>query len=1676
MKKLTKQFCKSAVISLILASLALPFLAAPEKAKAGGLLESISSLMEKVPLPDDLALEEDGNITFGSWFKTCPFLQDCDCNNRKCQEECVKKEVCNKDQDCKANEKCVEGQCYPKEECQTINLNVGECRMRKNKQGQNTCYRCFNPFNNLQIGQGSQTALIDSQTKRLKVPVGNVPDICELKIIEKDVTLSQEERIAKSRACLQLDSLGRNAGQSVFYAKQLYNATDPLSSCLFLRTCKSSCYLRFGSVSYNISLMDVAELLVPAGWLAWVKKIYNIIQVLKEINGIYNLAKDFIAAATSLFNNVLSVVNNAKALYDALENLGVRWYDALGPASSLIAGEDRVEAGYSGLKKILRDFAGGLEGFTLAKSETISTIETASQEANQNVKEKIKQEKELEFLFKEDSPKRQTLNSILNDYFLRFQSFNERFDNLIKGAFLLKARRYNKKYSTCSYQPLGPMNIGDQCKNCIDCLNNPASDGCKNVTREYPNFCNRGGNLSGLFNICDPLFSVKGENLSRGLIEEEYKRFFSTDNQNKPTVLDVNALNSSGLEMVLERHKGEPGNTENVSSTVYFNTENGRERHVILCETPNRVRPAPIIGQIQTWFELYQRAASRAMHLKDNLQAAALAIDKYNPSAPNIDVIQEMEAWIKDSQTVITQVDKAIEAVLGADKQLNDAWQGQCENVFKDCHQLYCTNQEWACYGDKYWRHYGWYAGGIINKGDPIPKGICELSPFDNSIKNEAYELDIMQDNWQNKINLLEQMKADIAWLNQNWSWCLTRDVNNPGSIFQCLSPNASSMSLRVSQFQEAIKSPINNFVQKITGYQSEAGRKAQSAWDKYTSLNCPNFSFNNCANNCSDNRSWCRQAPCNRVCKDRCEDQYTTCRNNCRTKRDDCDKYLKEYNKWSDALTELDRLILAAGFKEQQQTLNQELDNLIKKFDWILDFLKAPQDSQSELGLARDFAQTVLNLIMKSQEALAAFQKAQAAIDGIFAAAQNLRGNVSNNNSIPRETKNNILADLDNLVRTDLKDLQAGFSKDISSILGQDYKCNEADKGFLSKIKCFEEELGKSFQQIYNFFVDGAKLEDFISQLNGAAENVLLAMVMSLEPEFRTEPLQLREDVAQQAEANLQAAKNGQETQPITFFDANAQNGSWDKYNKQLLANPLTALEGAFGVIRQSIGQLRSILDVVEKALQEFVGDGRFAQNYQQPMQKLKQKVDAIERLVFGDEKARLACSSLEPIFNQQPKDLQKACGELTGDLIADAELNNLCDSLSKAGVSGPGDITAKLTQLAKEEQTDDNKKYQDQLKALQCLDCQCQGQACSCSRNRRACQFVTEAAFVNFAKQCSNLADQQQLLEACGQFGGLQKALTGQCGNDKSCSDLKTSLDGLCSAPFSLQCQGNVLPNLLADTQDMADLRLQAQEVCNSKVTDIKTNLDKVMKVFSILMGIRSGTLVYQGVKAMPDQASKVFNAAQQLKSAFTSIGDNFSKAWNKKPPVTQPKSGFSVEPMACQSEPAQSYSTFTDTYHQGPKGGPVCPDAGNLFGLLDSQFSLVRQNLQQIDLERKNVVKVKFGPLSINLLKNAPVVFASVNDVYQQAWRLKQEVQLMWTFGTAVEFAQKNCNCGQSYCKICLYAKDGKCLVPLCASGAPLTFEPIEQPFCYVVYTMRVPLKMMAERVERVIGAIK
>ncbi|MDD5738943.1 MAG: hypothetical protein PHY72_03430 [Candidatus Pacebacteria bacterium] len=273
----------------------------------------------------------------------------------------------------------------------------------------------------------------------------------------------------------------------------------------------------------------------------------------------------------------------------------------------------------------------------------------------------------------------------------------------------------------------------------------------------------------------------------------------------------------------------------------------------------------------------------------------------------------------------------------------------------------------------------------------------------------------------------------------------------------------------------------------------------------------------------------------------------------------------------------------------------------------------------------------------------------------------------------------------------------------------------------------------------------------------------------------------------------------------------------------------------------------------------------------------------------------------------------------------------------------------------------------------------------------------------------------------------------------------------------------------DLTANTADAQQAREVALKLCSQSTTDMRTPLNEIMKVLSVLLGVKSYTAASNGLSALYFDAQKVRQRAEDVVNLIKEAPKKFAELWNSTDEIQKiTKDNVKIQYVKCIASPMISYAGNSQPL-TGENGGPVCPNVNEQFNQLDASFAMVRQNLRAIDMTRRQPTKaIGLGKLSVeipgeDIYPMDPDLNDIVGPIYEKANDIKNKTQLLWALATAINYANENCSCGQSYCP-----QLGP--VPLCISGLPLTLAPLKEPFCHLVWTLRYPLGSLAEKLKQ------
>ncbi len=602
-----------------------------------------------------------------------------------------------------------------------------------------------------------------------------------------------------------------------------------------------------------------------------------------------------------------------------------------------------------------------------------------------------------------------------------------------------------------------------------------------------------------------------------------------------------------------------------------------------------------------------------------------------------------------------------------------------------------------------------------------------------------------------------------------------------------------------------------------------------------------------------------------------------------------------------------------------------------------------------------------------------------------------------------------------------------------------------------LQSITSFEEKIGLLLEDIITPLLVIEDMEKGKEDLKEVKEEVEL-----ITPSIKIEPLQIK-----------------------------TQSGSpWDlKFNKgnislsDIAANPLSQIEEHFDNIDSLLIEIHDRFNE-DLSLLESITDEKVKETTQDKIKKLQNSLRALGSQISGGEEVTNACELISFFDFSSPAQIEKNCEELDeSPLLKDEELKEKCSILEYLQdflLNTPlrmsdlktrtenGESLKKIwfEEICGSEPSLGLKGFEEYVSWSNCMAAAETGVI---SENR-----LSWLADNDFAEQCSLLATQEELLEQCNFYRSvIKRAVNNSCLLSKTpmlCGEARESFLALkkyCPGWIKAAPGRSAIPDILTD-QNEGDSEFQnteleeARKVCREKLLDLRAPLRKIMKVFSILLGIKSGVGIYKGIKTMKQHVKKMIENAQKVKTLIKELPKSLKKNY------VPGGGGLDIEAIKCVSQPAFGYRN-----ENGPKGGRVCPYVKESFSAINSSFSFIRQSLFKLYMltKEKKYWKAKVGPLNFKLFKTYPkynngkgAYYEKVVKLYKKAKGIKERSQNLWVAAVAVDFAAQNCTCGQSFCKM-----------PLCISGAPLTLEPIGNPYCWLVYILRYPLLKQAEVLE-------
>ncbi len=407
-----KKYIKTPICVLIIFSFIFQFVPSPKPVQAGvigSLIDKVRTIFSRIEIPNKVLYSEKGSVKVGN-------LLCLSGDEKGCFLPCIHKEN-------------------------------GEC---------------VNFFSYLDLGIDLRTDILAENGREFLKPDIKSPPECQLGIPLSPLEdpLTQEQHKAQRIACTNLGRLQNVAANVAFLAKRIYNNTDPFTECNFLKNCKSSCTLQLGEISYVISIVDVAIAFLPGGFLTVLQKILNIIKIINQVKDMWQTLKKLLTDGIGFVNNILTITSSLVNFYESFTNLGLKFSDALiagagavvvGELGSRIGGgigggkgedigsmigmavgagvatkvfnEERAEQGSDNLSNLLSNYAVYNEKFVIAKTEALKLNSQISNNI-EVIRNKLKHESEIEFLFNSQLSRKQDLEKMLGDYSAVFETID----------------------------------------------------------------------------------------------------------------------------------------------------------------------------------------------------------------------------------------------------------------------------------------------------------------------------------------------------------------------------------------------------------------------------------------------------------------------------------------------------------------------------------------------------------------------------------------------------------------------------------------------------------------------------------------------------------------------------------------------------------------------------------------------------------------------------------------------------------------------------------------------------------------------------------------------------------------------------------------------------------------------------------------------------------------------------------------------------------------------------------------------------------------------------------------------------------------------------------------------------------------------------------------------------
>jgi hypothetical protein len=1470
---------------------------------------------------------------------------------------------------------------------------------------------CVNPFSAFKLGK-SRVKLVDKYG-RPDIPRPVWPEDCELRIIsspEKEL-LTKEERRAFSRACSDFMRIQREAVKIAFEAKQIYNNTDPLSSCLFVRNCKTSCSLSFGRVVYTISALDIIiKLTQPLGWAGFIIKIVNVARKINKIYKIYESIKSLINSGIAFVNGIFKNFAYLSTLYSSLTNL-------------------LHVQGVSGFGRLLAHYSDNLLKFSQAKSEAIRTAQDIQNRSNK-LAEKFKNIEGVRFLYGSDAlskQKRDKLqNQIITPYLLKLESPAQLFSRLKEGGL-----------------PLTPLDVKTAPNQDVFCpsgtyLTGVSSDRstlrCRYfIQKANPVFYGGNERENTFFKECEGGKFVATSTGTGYKCKESYLTPWNEAGQDIPGVSCPGSKFGRGI------HRVPVGNVYYLMCNdltiqdppLNFDCQNIGVPGCSIIDDTLPDRPWSCSAKIEN---------GAVVASCDAIASTTVILDNKNPVTNCRQALNSRYSWFNDFHCKTRAHPTNSHACI-----------------------IDCPKNSWTIPLSGEMGTYKLTWPTMPGEITVNCKGNCTFScarpniPAGDTLFSESW-FDIMKD-----------MYRDITVIEEIFTPCAATTTE------------AATLPAQARQLAcaKAFGQYRDDFIQRLTRLNLEK----LTLSDKNARL--PSIPT---SSDPSALQPW--ELPGNKIYWITTPQAINDATSTAAAERkalNTCEYSPSlPYNLWGDkvkALTSAHFLMVKKGLERLPVVSNIVLYNYIKVFLKIPIINNALEEIKEKLQALKSSYSGQVDSISGLQRSIGLIEDDFKKINALWADVT--FETISQRTYIEKiiETKNisldvalaiedaltyfNNLSGINDPVMKEIESLLFTGPENIRDFVGK-FECPDTNnpQGFLGGLRCFEIENNRTFEDILLVIKAIDKLADIVRRLD-----TVIDKIKEIKPTLDIEALQI--------------------------------NGSFDdilsgkiSFSGNLLNNPLASLNKIFNDLDDELTQIGNILNSLINT-----ENTHLLRGFTQDKDLIRDLLNDLRLVIFGDDNLRSGCSALGKILTRDPQEIESECAPdnfnlLTGgqtqhqleqncqqrynllsaadtnnfyieDVVNDINsgaitnikswwLHNVCDSLVPEGYCMLAEyekpwMEASCVAMGFDECNANYPVCEWEGENTKIAECQ------DFANNVLNKELFLKITSSEFKQTCSDFEYQKALKLDCESYSRLKHAIQNNCpAGDTICPDLRKAIEKLTTYASGWN---NTVPDLTdpANKEQLGEIR----RICQYQTVDIRTPLDEVMKVYSVLLGVKSGTLAFKGIKSSVEDAKRIYANAQRIVTMIKKLPEELKKTYDQEDLGT--KGGLHLEPPRCLPHPATGWNKTTSA-----RGGQVCPAIGSFFSRIEASFGIIRQMLLHMDFLRreKEAWELKLGDLRLRLLTRYPLYgggpgnpyYDKVNQLYEAAKNIKQSAQNTWALATAISFANQNFTCGQSICKF-----------PFCISGTPLVLSPLTNPYGYLVFILRRPLLDVARGLE-------